>query len=1012
MSRLLRGILRRPVAVLVASLAVLVVGVISFLHVPIQMFPDGFEERNLSVEAWLREASPEEAERHVAIPLEESLGTVPGILTMSTACSPSRVEIALKLARDADPGLVEREVRDRVARVQPDLPDDVTRVNVRRFGPQDMPVVWFSVSGDVDRLELSDFMEEVVLPRLEALEGVARASARGLVKRTVRIWLDKEEVARRRIDLRELLGRLRGDNVSTDVGSVSEGGRKVFLRATMEFASLDELRAFPVEAGLTLGQIATILVEPILDQGWGRFNGNAVIGGSVHKTSGSNSVDTCARVRALFADLTANHPRARGLVIRPFFDQGREIENALGTLIDNSWQGGLLAMGVLYAFFRRMRMTLLVAAAIPLSLTMAVTLLYLGGSSLNMITMMGLTLAVGMLIDNAIVVVESILRRREAGDAPPEAAGRGTGEVALAVVTSTLTTLVVFLPVIFLTDDANARLLMGSLGGPIAFALLASLAVALVLIPLGSIHLRRRAEGPPPPSPELGPAGRGFRGAFGRVLGRALRNRFAVVVLALVFLASASIPFTRARRQQSMGHGGSAVRVSLRFPRHYSMADADAAMRLYETHVSNLREALELEGIYAHFDKRSAFLMAWKRRRAQASLDEIREAVRKDWPRVPGVRTSLEAMSLEEKTTVTLEGEDPVALEATMAAMRARLERLPSVAEVVGAEADGTQELRVSVDRDALDRMEVDVDAVRATVGWILRGASLRDYTGEGRSLPLIVELDPEQAGDVADLAQVLVPTRRGMVPLPSVTTAEVRRAPISLTREDGRRVGGVTVTGRPGDARAFHAAVQAAVAAVPMPPGVRFRVGGAWNELQSTFRNLADAAILSIVLVFLLTGVLFEALLLPLAVLFAIPPAFAGSVWALHLLDKPIDELAYLGFILLAGVVVNNGIVLVDRVQQLRRAGMPLRAAVVAAGRDRLRPVLMTSLTTMVGLLPMALGGGGGEGIQYDTLATAVIGGLAASTVMTLFLVPVAFTLFHNLSLSLRRAMQRRRVR
>ena len=378
-------------------------------------------------------------------------------------------------------------------------------------------------------------------------------------------------------------------------------------------------------------------------------------------------------------------------------------------------------------------------------------------------------------------------------------------------------------------------------------------------------------------------------------------------------------------------------------------------------------------------------------------LNPENRKVREGWPRIPGVWTSLEAAA-GGLATVTLEGEDPGALERTIDAIEARLKRLPSVAETRRERATSLEELQVNVDPEAVERGLVSPDLIRGMVGWVVRGARLRDYQSKGRDLPLLLELDPEQAVEVRDLGEVLVPTGAGLRPLSSVTKLNVRHAPIAIERRDGRRVAELEVKGKEEDDRAFTGEVQGLLAAFELPPGVRFQVSGSYEELQESFKTLFHAMILACTLVFLLTGVLFEALLLPLAVLVAIPPALAGGVWGLFVSGKPMDELSFLGGILLVGVVVNNGIVLIDRAQQRRREGVPMRAAIVAAGGDRLRPVLMTAATTVVGLVPMAVFKAQGDEIPYDTLATVVIGGLTVSTIVTLVLVPVCYSLFSDL--------------
>jgi len=993
--RAIEAILTRPVGVLVASVALAAMGVLSFVGIPLQLLPDGFEQRFLTVRTALMDVSAEEAERQVAIPVEEALATVAGIESISSRSDRREVRVTVELRKDADPSTVERDVRDRMARVQADLPADVDRLRVRREGANDRPILFFACIADVDRLPLSDFMEERLQPRLEAVDGVARAQSWGLLTRTVRIWLDQEEVARRRLDLRRLLERLRGDNLASDLGDVRAGEKKAFVRATMDFDTLEEIRAFPVEEGLTLGEIARVEIVPSLDEGWSRYNGNPVVVGTVYKMAGANTVETCRRVRETLEAIAKTEPLPKIRFV-PFFDEGELIEKSITTLYKNSFYGGLLAVVVLYAFFRRLRMTLLVAAALPLSLTIAVTCLYLAKDSLNLATMMGLTLAVGMLVDNAIVVVEAILRRREAGELARPAATEGTAEVALAVVTSTLTTMVVVLPFIFLSEDSDARLWLASIGMPISYALLASLAVALVLVPLGSVYLRRHDERRPSPTGQASPLP-GVRGGYARVLRWALRRRLVVAILGVLLCASSMIPFGRLGQKGAMGRGMGPVRIALRWPRHYTLDDADRAAKEYEAFVGGIRDELEIDGIYVRFDRHGGMAMVWQKRDASIDPKKVEERIREGWPRIPGVWTSLEAAS-GGKTTVTLEGEDPRALGRTLDTIEARLKLLPSVGETRRERENSLDELQVNVDPEAIERGMVSRDLIRGMVGWIVRGARLRDYQAKGRDLPLLLEMDPDQAVEVRDLGEVLVPTTAGLRPLSSVTTLGIRRAPIAIERRDGRRVAELEVVGKTKDDRAFTEEVQGLLREFELPPGVRFQVSGSWQDLQESFKTLFHAMILACTLVFLLTGVLFEALLLPLAVLVAIPPALAGGVWGLYVAGKPMDELSFLGGILLIGVVVNNGIVLIDRAQQRRREGLPMRAAIVAAGGDRLRPVLMTATTTVVGLLPMAIFKAQGDEIPYDTLATVVIGGLVVSTVVTLVLVPVAYSLFADL--------------
>jgi HAE1 family hydrophobic/amphiphilic exporter-1 len=479
-------LVRRPVLLLTLFVTCAVVGAIAYSRIPVQMMPDGIVEPGLQIYVTNPNASAQENEEQVARVLEAELRTLPRIENIESNSRSDSVSIFVEFKSDTDMNFAKAEVRDRVERARPQLPTTVEEIGIWSWNESDLPVMFFAIKHPGDSARTDFLVENVIKRRIESVDGVGKTDVWGLRDDSLRILLDEDRVRAARLDIGALIRRLSADNFALPMGEVEDGGRRILLRSDMRFRSPEEIASYPIGGGLTIGDVATILPVKTVQRALFRIDGSYAYFGEVQKDGQANVVDTCKRLHAALDELEKDPALAGNFKFMVVFDQGQFIQSSISQLTDTALTGGLLAVLILFLFFWRVRLTLLVAMSIPASLLLAVSWLFFTGRSFNVLAMTGITLAMGMLVDNAIVVVENITRIRTLGRSKRESAIEGTSEVGLAILLSTLTTVVVFLPLIFMTENPTLRIIFGELGLPLCVSLLASLLVALVFLPVST----------------------------------------------------------------------------------------------------------------------------------------------------------------------------------------------------------------------------------------------------------------------------------------------------------------------------------------------------------------------------------------------------------------------------------------------------------------------------------------------------------------------------------------------
>ncbi|MCO4769069.1 MAG: efflux RND transporter permease subunit [Deltaproteobacteria bacterium] len=1001
--------LRRPVTVSMGLLALLVLGAISYARIPVQLMPTGYDFPFIWMWAPYRNASPQEVERQIVQPVEDALGTMPGLRRVESRAGSDYANWRMEFAQDTSMDEAWSNLVDRMERTMPELPEDFEQYYIWKYNPEDDPIMWMAVSLPDDEQDPAYVVETRIVKALERVPGVARVEFNGAARARIYIDFNREEVDRHNVSLYQVMNQLQADNFTMPSGDVTANGSTVLVRSIATFDEVETIRKLPIGKGLVLDDIAEVIHARPLDTTVHRVNGLEAAAMDIYKESGANTLEVTQALGETL-DALGEQPELAGFQFHRFFDQGELIQESIDNLRNTAVQGGFLAVFVLFLFLRRTRITLLIAATIPMSMLMTLVLMYAQGETINLLSMMGMMLSVGMVVDNSIVVVESIYSRRERGDPPLRAALEGTAEVSLAILAGTLTTIVVFLPLITMSDDARFSFFMGRLGMPVCFALLSSLVVALVVVPLATTVVAG-GEPAPPSRPILW-----LTRSYERTLDVLLRRRADAVIISLLLMGSGAWAADNLGRADEVSGGMVDVVVRMGFPASFSTAEMDEALTEVEDLLLSHSEDWNIKAVRTRRWRGSTrgFVMAFLNKRESEDLtkEDIAKVLEEELPEIPGVKVGLGwggggRGGGGNELNISLNGPDSEKLVELAEGIADRLRGVQGVIDVE-PELDerGTDELVLRVDRTRAARYGVDPSVLARSVAFGFRGGTLRPVHIAGRDVPVQTGFRLQDRADIERLDAFSVWSPTGPVALSTVADKSFKKGYGQIRRVNRRTSLKVKVLLEGEDMMAARGKISSALSKVELPRGYTWNTGRRFEQMaeQDRARNLA--MLLSIAYVFLLMGMLFESFWLPMSVLLSIPFAFFGVYWMLYVTGTTFEMMAGIGLVILVGIVVNNAIVLVDRVQQHRDNGLTRNEAILAGGRDRIRPILMTAATTIVGLLPMALGKSGLVGIPYYPLGRAVIGGLLASTLLSLLLVPLFYTFLDDLKGLLLRLM------
>lgn len=1011
-----------PIFTVMIFLIVIILGFVSFTRLPIDLMPD-ITFPTLSLFTSYGNASPEEMEELITRRIEEAMAAVPGVEEISSTSSEGSSMVRVSFAWGTDLEEASNDIRDRLDRIISSLPEEVERPRLRKFDPASFPILILGASSDLDPVQTRRIIDDQIKYRIERVPGVASLDIWGGLEREIHVNLRQDKIKALGLPLDLILNKIRSENVDVPAGTIERGNFEVLIRTPGVYTSLDEIRdtVIAIRDGvpIQIKEIATV------EDSWQkvrrivRVNGKPGIRLSISKQSGKNTVEVAQAVLKEMELVQRDIPQ---ITLVPIIDSSKYIQSSISNVGRAAVYGGLLAVLVLLFFLRSFRSTTVIATAIPISIIATFALIYFGGFTLNIMTLGGLALGIGMLVDNSIVVLENIYRIQESGEKPVQAAINGTGEVTSAIIASTLTTLAVFLPLIFLRGMSG--IMFRQLSYVIAFSLLCSLIVALTLVPMLSSKILRVTKLANSTKKSLSlklyqKSGQFFvnlENRYKELLHYALNHRLVVLGIALLlFIGSlALIPLVGTEFMPAADEGE--VRVSGEMEVGTRLGIMDEKFRtiaaIIENNVPEIDSMIEriggssFRGTGSHVGEMRVSLVPQSQR--SRSSEKIAGSLRGKLEGIPGLRTRIRTgqgffllrmgTSGGDQVQIEIRGYDLEIADALAKQVESLVEKVEGITDAQVSRETGTPEEIIVIDRQKAADMKLTVSQIAYTLQTFLTGTRASNYREAGDEfwIRVIVE-DAEQMSldDILDLT--LTNTDGQPVMLRNVVSVQPRSGPVQIQRKDQERTVTVSanISGR--DMGSIIADIRARLRSLPVPREFSILFTGDYEEQQKAFRELLLGLILALMLVYMVMASLYESLRDPFVVMFSIPLAAIGVILILFLTNTTLNVQSYIGCIMLGGIVVNNAILLVDYTNLLRRRDkMPLREAIEEAGRRRLRPILMTATTTIMALTPLALGlSEGGE--AQAPMARAVIGGLLSSTLITLVIVPVVYSVFEG---------------
>ncbi len=982
--------IKRPVTTAMFFLSMLLLGIVSSRLLPLEKWP-GIDIPELYVSVPYPNSTPAEVERLITRPIEEALATISGIERLNSFSRDSGAEISIQFKWDDNIGAKSIEAREKIDAIRHLLPTDVERVLVYQFNTSDMPVFRLRISSERDLSLAYDLLDRQLKRPVGRVKGVSKVELYGVNKRQIVIRLDSAKISSLRINTQELAAKMRQFNFSMTAGHFFADDNKIIVNPVGEFQSIDEISDLIIADNVRLRDIADIRLElPETIEGR-HLDQTYAIGMDIYKESSTNLVEVADRVMKVINEAKAN-PQFNGINLLVMDNMAEGVTSSLSDLLSAGLIGAILSVIVLYGFLRNIATTMIVVLSVPFSIFITLGLMYLMGYSLNILSMMGLMLAVGMLVDNAVVITESIFHEKQSIKDPLEATKAGVSKVSLAVIAGTATTAIVFLPNI-VGEKISLTIFLEHVAIAIILSLFASLLIAQTLIPLLTTKIKHKIVTKQKPPSKL------FN-FYAKTLHWVMGHQKSTSAIAALLLASIAIPMGAVTNDEDRDNGRDRLQINYNILSTYTVEEVEKTVSVLEKYLYDHQDEFYIDSVYSYYSTNFAYSSIQFKDDIPMTMAVLKAKIKENWPTLVrgkpqfgfnsqgggGVKINL----LGNSTDVLIKLADDL---------------LPVLDAIDGLD-DSTsdmkgekKELQIKVDRTMVHRLGLTTADVANAISTALRGNNLRSFRhpdlGE---ISVQLNFDKQISQSLTALKQLPILRMDNQVyTLSGLAQLKVVNGMDDITRLD--RQTGLAITANLSEDVTLEQAkkrIENALGNIDFPPGYRWTLDGGFKKQDQEMALMGQNMMLAVIMIYIVMAALFESLVLPTAVITSLIFSIVGVFWAFMVTGTSMSVMGMIGILILMGIVVNNGIVLVDRINQLVNQGEDMKHAIIDGCLSRVRPIMMTVATTILGLLPLAMGATkiGGDGPPYSPMAIAIIGGLTFSTVTSLYLVPLAYVL------------------
>ncbi|WP_133471619.1 efflux RND transporter permease subunit [Paraglaciecola marina] len=992
--------IRRPVTIGMLFFSMLVFGLISSQLLPLEKFPS-IDIPEITIRIPYKDATPVEVEKMITRPIEEALATMSGIERLRSSSTEDAAVIRLQFAWDENLKAKGIEAREKIDAIRNELPSDVERILVYQFNTNDMPIFTLRVSSDRDLSSAYDLLDRNLKRPIERVAGVSKVELYGVTQKQISIRLDQQLMTALQVKPNELANILKNANFSLSAGSYQDNNlkQKINVNPQGEFNSLQEIQDLMVKKGVRLSDIALVQYEKPKRIEGRHLDQTYAVGFNIYRESNSNMVAVSDDVMKVIDE--ANHnPAFNGIHLFIMDNGAQSVTKSLSDLLDAGLLGALLSLIVLYAFLRNITSTLLVVLSVPFSICITLGCMYVMGYTINILSMMGLMLAVGMLVDNAVVVTESIEQEKESIANTVDATKAGVAKVSLAVIAGTITTAIVFLPNI-VGAKVNVTIFLEHVAIAICISLFASLLISQTLIPLLATKIKpknnkgKHTNIKRPSKMAL---------AYKDLLTWSLNNQGKTALIAVLILMSTALPMQHVTSDDDNDGDQNRVWLNYDVQGSYNMEEVEKTVNKMENYLYSNQEKFYIKQVYTYFTAGHAVSGITLIDNLPVSQKSVKKLITENMPKFVTAKPSFQwDQGNGGGIQMTLIGDSSERLDQIAAQIIPVFSNIKGLTEVKTDTSQQKQELRVVIDRQKAFRFGLNTQDISQVIATALRGTNLRTFRhGENGEVGIKLMYDQNLQNSVDALKNLTI-TRQGQQNVTLDMIANLSVAPRASEINRSYRQTSVTIGGNLQDGvtlEEVQKSMKGVMEHIQLPSGYGWTFDGSIKRQNQNEDAMQTNMLLALCMIYIVMAALFESILLPTAVITSLLFSLTGVFWALFIAGIPMSIMSMIGMLILMGIVVNNGIVLVDRINQLINEGLQVQQAIIEACLNRVRPILMTVATTVLGLVPLAFGSTrlGGDGPAYSPMAIAIIGGLVFSTLTSLVLVPLAYLLLLKL--------------